>query len=304
MNPTALFRRHFSWIGSLLALSLFAGCGAPMANAARAISEIPPGTEEEVAAIKADPMAYLRQSLADASKIRTAKIKFQRQERLGLVPELRPVEHMDTEFREEPFSVRFTWTNKDSTYLQAVFVKGQNNDRVQLLPRRGLLGLKPSIANYPVDFAVTFQQSKKPVTDFGPRLMLERLFDRIEKAKPFGGTKIQYIGTASVGPGDELCHHIELLFPAGDEFPCKLIDLYVNQETRLPVAVYLWLTEEKRERTPKTLDAMYVYGEMTPNPALSDDNFVIESLEKLKGTDHADDDAPAAKASTETAKAK
>lgn len=274
-------------MASLLVVSAIpfaSGCGASTISTAREISEIPPGTEEEVAAIKANPLAYMNQSLVEARKVRSAKIKFQRQERLGLVPELRPVEHIDTNFREEPFSVRFTWTNDNSQYLQAVYIQGQNNNRVALLPRKGLLGLKPSIASYPVEFAVTFQQAKKPVTDFGPRLMLERLFDRVTKAEPFGGAKIQYAGSAVVGPGEELCHHIELLFPKGDEFACKLIDLYINTETRLPVGVYLWLTEEQRVRTPKTLDAMYIYGQLEPNPQLAESDFVIDKLDNARPT--------------------
>lgn len=252
------------------------GCGAKMEKTVTEIGEPPPGSEGEVARIKADPVDYMKKSLMEAREVKTARLKFQRQERLGLVPELRPAEHMDIEFREEPFSIRFTWTHENSEYIQAVFVKGRNDDKVALLPRKGLFGGKPSVVSYPVNFAVVFGKSKKPVTDFGPRLMLERLFDRVEKAKPFGGAKIQYVGMAKVGPGEEQCHHIELLFPEKDEFPCKLLDLYVNVQTRLPVAVYLWLTEEKRERTDKTLDAMYVYGQLQPNVTLSDDTFVID----------------------------
>jgi hypothetical protein len=255
-----------------------------MGDTVTAMKEPPPGSEAEIAVIKADPVAYMNKSLVEARKVKTARMNFQRQDRLGLVPELRPLERMRTDFRETPFSVRFTWIDKDSEYLQAVYVEGTNDNKVALLPRTGLFGGKPSVVSYPVNFAVAFGKSKKPITDFGPRLMLERLFDRIEKAKPFGGAKIQHVGVAKVGPGNEECHHIELLFPKKDEFPCKLLDLYVNINSRLPVAVYLWLTEEERKRTDQTLDAMYIYGEMQPNVTLSENDFVIDAHPKPKET--------------------
>ncbi len=275
-----------SRVSALLALSalflLGVGCGAKMAGGVTELSEPPPGSEREIERITADPVAYMRRSLAEATKVRTAKLLLHRQERLGLVPELKPAEHLQANFREEPFSVRFTWVDGDSEYLQALYVEGQNDNKVALLPRRGLFGSKPSQVSYPIDFAVAFQKSKKPITDFGPRQMLERLFDRIEKAKPFGGARIRYVAQAVVGPGEEKCHHIELLFPRGDEFPCKLIDLYVNIETRLPVACFLWLTEEARERTDKTLDAMYVYANLQPNVPLSEGDFVIDAQPEPK----------------------
>ncbi|MBX3397044.1 MAG: DUF1571 domain-containing protein [Phycisphaerae bacterium] len=264
-------------IATLLAATLCAaGCGAPMAGGVKEMEEPPKGSEEEIKAITADPVIYMNKCLTEARRVKSARIQFERQERLGLVPELRPAEKMRCEFREEPFSVRFTWTDEKPEYLQAVYVEGQNGNKVSLLPRVGLFGTRPNVVAYPADFAVTFGKSKKPITDFGPRLMLERLFDRIEKAKQFGGAKIRYTGLAVVGPGNEKCHHIELLFPKPDEFPCKLLDLYINIDTRLPVAVYLWLTEEDRVRTNKTLDAMYIYGLLEPNVPLSDDDFVID----------------------------
>lgn len=278
-----LARSGFAALLGMSALFLLsAGCGAKMAGGVTELSEPPPASETEIERITADPVAFMRKSLEEATKVRTAKLLLHRQERLGLVPELKPAEHLTANFREEPFSIRLTWMDDKSEYLQALYIEGQNDNKVALLPRYGLLGMKPSVVSFPVDFAVAFQKSKKPITDFGPRQMLERLFDRIEKAKPFGGARIRYVAQAVVGPGEEKCHHIELLFPRGDEFPCKLIDLYVNIETRLPVACFLWLTEEARERTDKTLDAMYVYANLQPNVPLSEGDFVIDAQPEPK----------------------
>jgi len=283
---TKLHTKHIIMTGLACQITCLAvGCaGAKMAEGVKDLGEPPAGSEREIAAITEDPVAYMRKSLTEARKVRTARITFHRQERLGLVPELRPLERMNTEFREEPFSVKFTWLDDESDYLQAVYVQGKNDNKVALLPRRGLFGGKGRVVSYPANFAVTFQKSKKPVTDFGPRLMLERLFDRVEKAKVCGGAKIKYVGASEVGPAVEKCHHIELIFPKDDEYPCKLIDLYVNMHTRVPVACYLWLTAEERERTSKTLDAMYIYGDMKHNVPLSDDDFLIEPAPEKKSS--------------------
>src|SRR5262249_23601553 len=70
------------------------------------------------------------------------------------------------------------------------------------------------------------------------------------------------------------CFYLELRYPPGDEFPCKLQDLYISTRTKLPVATYLWLPG-KEERTSATLDGMYLYSDLRPTE-LTDRNFVID----------------------------
>ncbi len=232
--------------------------------------------DEMVARIKADPMHLLRRSLTETQTIETLRLRFQRQSRLGFpVPALKPKEDMITEFRRSPFSVRFTWTHEDSDWAQCVYVEGQNDGKVVLMPRKGAFGMKPSLRKYPPHFAVLFHQSRNPITDFGPQRMMERTIDRIEKAQKLGELKMRYVGVADIGPAKEPCFHIEVIYPPQDEFECKLHDLYIHTNTFLPVASYLWLSRTD-ERSDDTLDAFYVYAQMQPNVPLSENDFVID----------------------------
>lgn len=222
-----------------------------------------------------DYMALLHESLTEAKKLKTLRLNFVRQERLGLLRELRPKEDINADYRDEPFSVRFTWNDADSEYRQCVYVHGREDNKVLLLPRKGLLGLPASVQKYPAEFAVTFQKARNPITDFGPRRMMERIIDRIEKARPHGDVIIKRLADANIGPANEACHHLELRFPEGDQYACKLQDLYISKSTKLPVATYLWIPG-KTERSDQTLDAMYVYADLRPNVELSDTDFVID----------------------------
>ncbi len=233
------------------------------------------GYEESLQAIRKDPTAYLAKSLEAASELDTLRTKFVRQERLGIFPRLMPAEHMIAEYRDEPFSVRFTWLDEDSEFAQCVYVEGQNNNNVALLPRKGFMGLPPAVQNYPAPWGVVFQKTRNPITDFGPRRMMERTLERIEKAKPHGEVKIMVRGVTEVGPEKTPSYHFEILYPKGDQYPCKLQDLYLSAKTDLPVETRLWLTEGD-ERTTETLDAIYQYSELRLNAEIGDQHFVID----------------------------
>lgn len=248
---------------------------------------VEPAELSELQRIQADPMAFFEKSLAETRKIDTFRSNFLRQERLGLAKKLMPAEHMVADYRDKPFSVRFTWSDEDSEYLQCVYIDGQNDNKVALLPRHGLFGLKPSVQSWPVPFAVAFHKTRNPITDFGLRRMMERTIDRIEKAKPHGNVRIKVMGIEDVAD-NQTCYHFELLYPQGDEFPCKLQDLYIDTETSLPVETRLWLTEGD-ERTPETLDAVYQYSDFQPHAEVTDEHFVIDINRKKVGLQDAEE---------------
>ncbi|HKQ49996.1 MAG TPA: DUF1571 domain-containing protein [Phycisphaerae bacterium] len=239
------------------------------------------GYENTTQRIKRDPIAYLNECLAETQKLKSFTTHFQRQERLGLIPQLKEQENIRAEFRDDPFSVRFTWMDEDSEYQQCVFVKGRNDDKVLLVPRKGLLGQPPAVQKYPAQFAVVFQKARNPITDFGPRRMMERILDRIEKARKHGEVAIKLVGAAEIGPRKEPCFHLELRYPPKDQFPCKLQDLYISTKTRLPVATYLWLPA-KEERTEASLDGMYAYNSLNDDVDHRDNVFVLDCVKKGK----------------------
>ncbi len=263
-----------------LTLGLAGACGAP-ATKGLPVRESIDSFEDRRAAIAKDPVAFFRESLAAARKIKSLTTIFERQERLGLIKQLRPIERIYTEYRDRPFSVRFTWVDENSEYKQCVFVEGANDGKVLLLPRRGLFGLPPSVGKYDPSLAVMFGKARNPITDFGPRRMIERTLDRIEKARPHGEVKIRLAKAVNdIGVSKEPCYHFEIRYPEGDEFTCKLHDFYISTRTKLPIATWLWLPDEE-ERSDASLDAMYVYHSLKTNVGLSAAAFRIDPNAEL-----------------------
>lgn len=262
---------------------LASGCG-PKAEVHLPAEKKLTGHDRSLQEIETDPVAFMERSLAETRKLQAFRLNFVRQERLGLIPVLQPIEHIDAFYRDDPFSVKFTWKDVESEYDQCTYVHGQNDNRVALLPRKGLFGAKPSVSNYSPEMAVAFKKARNPITDFGPRRLMERTLDRIQKAKTKGEVHIHARGVTELEETGRRCFHIELLYPVADEFPCKLQDLYINAETMLPEATYLWLTR-KAERTPETLDAMYVYDDIDRSHPMGENTFVICETGKEPGAD-------------------
>ena len=311
----------------LVAIALMAGCSKSKADIESRVepkletpvdNETPrlahqtdgnaPGAEDAVVGteahdpadqIEADPVGFIKRTLSEARKLETFRTLFLRQERLGLglFKELKPVENIIADYRDDPYSVRFTWTDEKSEYRQCVYIEGENRNRVALLPRRGLFGLKPGVANYAPKLGVTFHKTRNPITDFGPRRMMERTLDRIENAIPHGEVLFNFRGTVAIGPAEEPCYYLEMQFPAGDEFPCKLQDLYVHTKTHLPVATYLWLTD-RNERTDDTLDAMYLFSELERDAEVTNEHFIIDANMKEQARQEGLDDHSAHRAET------
>lgn len=265
--------------GLLVQVFQFTGCGQP--PIVRQEGARLDGYEQAMQRIQADPLAFLKESLAEARKLDRFTTDFCRQERLGVLQQLKPIEHIRAEYRREPLSIRFTWMDKDSEFRQCAYVAGENDDKVLLLPRVGAFGLPATVQKYPPTWAVLFGKSKFPMTDFGPRRLMEKTIDRIVKAEAFGKVRIAVQEPTLMGQHKEPCFHLEIRYPKGDPFTTKLQDLYVHAETRLPVATFLWLPG-KEERTSETLDAMYQYTGLTADAGLSDSDFRI-TVEQSSG---------------------
>jgi hypothetical protein len=278
----ALIRRNsvLMFTGWLAGAAVYVvGCGPPPIARVE-VARIEGYDQETAKRIQLDPVAFLDESLAETQELEQFTTDFCRQERLGVLNQLRPIEHIRAEYRTSPLSIRFTWQDRDSEFRQCAYVAGLNDDKVLLLPRAGVLGLPPDIEKYPPTWAVLFGKSKFPMTDFGPRRLMEKTIDRVKKAETFGKAKITLKEPAEIGPTKEPCFHLEIRYPQGDPFVTKLQDLYIHMQTRLPVATFLWLPG-KEERCSETLDAMYEYGNLRPTDELGDANFLIDM--KLAG---------------------
>ncbi|MEE8168968.1 MAG: DUF1571 domain-containing protein [Phycisphaerae bacterium] len=254
-------RRFGFWVLSLVC----AGCGS--ASVELKIGEVRDDPAALEASLRSDPMSHLSHAEQLAGKLTHYRLTFYRQERLGLIPQLRPRERIAATFRVEPFSVKFVWLDEDSEYCEALFVRGAHDDRVLLLPRRGLFGMAPSVGRYPPELGVTFHKARNSITEFGLQRMIFRTIKRIENAEANGGVTVRYVGRRDVE--DVPVYHIEILYPPDDPWPNNRQDLFLDVETGLPVGTSLWLPDDQ-------LDATYLYLHCeSPEAPFDDSAFMI-----------------------------
>ncbi len=232
---------------------------------AAGVAETPPSSDPQASAV-----GYLKYVGEKTKGLKQYRVTFIRQERLGVVPALRKQERIAAAFRAEPFSVHFGWLEADSEYSQAAFVRGENQDKVLLLPRSGLLGLPPSVGKFNPQDAVTFQKSRNPITDFGLARMMERTLQRIEAAERGGGAIVVYRGVETAGTEKRPAHRFSISLPKSDPYSNKQMELFIDQQTELPSGAYMRLPDGK-------LDAMYLYEDVLTDVQLTAADFEIRT---------------------------
>ena len=116
-----------------------------------------------------NPRVLLSEAGTAAEEVRSARMHFYRQERLGLFDRLRPIERIEALYRADPHSVYFRWLDEDTSLSECAYVADRNNGKVLLKNRKGLFGGPGSVTALAPELAVTFKQAKMPITEFGPR---------------------------------------------------------------------------------------------------------------------------------------
>lgn len=230
----------FGEIATVLALSLLAGCstGARRTHPASAGPASAPATQ---ASNSNEPMSILRASLARCQTLAGYQIVFHRQERRGLLNKLSDWEDIKVCYRKEPCSVKMTWLDPASEYQECVYVQGTNEDKVTVLPRKGLFGMAAVPISVPPEMAVTMGKSLRPITEFGLAFMVRHTLESIDQAKGFGEVKVTYEGLATVDKIGVKAHHVAICYPKGSGHSARQ-DIYIDVATGYPVGSYQWLS--------------------------------------------------------------
>lgn len=147
---------------------------------------LPAEVDSRAAAIRQDPVAYLRQVAERCRGLEQYTLTFVRYERRGLFQTLHGPEHIRCWFRRSPFSVRMRWLDPDVKYGETVYVAGQADDRVRFVTRTWNPPLRPPPAVNRVDLQtpVLWGESKRPLTDFGLERMMDQTLESLAAAGP------------------------------------------------------------------------------------------------------------------------
>lgn len=247
------------------------GCSAPgPAVSFSTIANASPAAIETGQRIAADPEAFLREARTRCEALPAYEVDFYKQERLGLfVKKLQPEEHMRVKFRARPFSVKMTMLNEDHEFAETLYVEGENDNKLRCRRRKGLLGGRPPIQDFPPDFAVQFGRSINPITDFGVARLMQRVLSTLEEARAAGaGPEVVYRGIAELEYDALPVHHVSLQYPQAAPIPSLKVDLLFHVDTLLPAASYVRPGGER-------LQGRYVYTRFDLHPEFGDGAFEL-----------------------------
>ncbi len=260
-------RAEWAWL-VLFALCI-GGCSAPAPTVNfSTIANAPPAAIKAGRRIAADPEAFLREVRARCDALAAYEVDFYKQERLGLfVKKLQPEEHMRVKFRVQPFSVRMTMLNEDHEFAETLYVEGENDGKLRCRRRKGLLGGRSAIQDYPPSFAVQFGKSVNPITDFGVARLMQRVIMTLEEARAAGAEpEVVYRGIAELEYDALAVHHVSLQYPQTAPIPSLKVDLLFHVDTLLPAASYVRPGGER-------LQGRYIYTRFDLHPEFGDGAF-------------------------------
>lgn len=225
-------------------------------------------TDAKAEAVRADPLAYLREVLENCRDLEQYTVDFTRQERRGLwLKNLRAPEHIACKFRREPFSIYMKWTDPDIKYGESTYVAGQENDQVRFVPRHGLFGLPPAVTRVDLETPVTWGEARYPLTDFGLERMMERTMANVARAGD--DVSISYRGLTTLAESDRVAHFLKLEFPPA-LFRTPVQELFIDVETDLPTCTRVLYESGE-------LEAAYVWENVDPGARFTDEDFLLDA---------------------------
>src|SRR5262249_18772639 len=189
--------------------------------------------------------------------------------------QLQSPEEMEVAFREQPYSVALRWTKGARRAERAVYVAGQNNDKllVRPTPRWHLMARlagrldKDGVATIDVDGDDARQSGRFTVKEFGMYQGLARLFTDWKAAEDRGALHVEYMGEQVVPEtGGRTCYVLRrtrFLKPERDGVTEQV--LYVDKEN--------WLQVGSVANGDRGLIGAYFYRDIQINPAFQPDAF-------------------------------
>lgn len=223
--------------------------------------------EERAEVVRRDPRTYLRTVYLNCTGLAEYTLVFTRQERRGLLRTLTPPERIQVWFRRAPFSVRMKWLDEDVKYGESVFVRGQFDDQVRFVTRRWSPPLlpPPQVNRVAVNVPAMFGEARRPVTDFGLELLMERTLAAFTAARDDG--LLVYEGVVTHAGTGRRAHRLRLEYNP-NKFPVPTQELYIDVATDLPLGTVLRLANGQ-------LDASYTYAELDTTVRLTENDFLL-----------------------------
>jgi len=264
---------------TLLPLSLTLGCATavpagPHAEIATVTDDgaaLPP-EDKLVTLARTEPLAFLEACIRRYDReVKGFTCLLIKQERIN--GDLLKPEEMKVAFRDDPHSVLMEWQKGERRAKRVLYVKGENNDKIIVLPA-GLLG-RTGTWERPVDGEEARASGRYPLSEFGIRLGTLRTLAAWQAAAKRGSLKVEYLGDQKVPElGGRVCH---VLKRGGYEKPeddgITESTFFFDKETWLQLGSIL------KGEEGKTI-ATYFFRDLEVNPKFDADSFSRKAVER------------------------
>lgn len=223
----------------------------PIPGSARPLAAVSPADVDR----SVDPRQILQDSLARCKSLDGYEILFHVRERTGIWGKMSEWARIQVYYRRDPQAIKMVWLEGQS-YSEALYVDGRNDNRLIVMPKRGMLGLPPKPVSIAPQTAVTMGKTLRPITDFGLAELIRVSLREIERAASVGGAQVTYGGMDAPPDLPDRGHRVTITWPEGFADAARQ-DIYISPQTGYPVAAYFWEPDGD-------LLAAYLYGEPHP----------------------------------------
>jgi len=186
---------------------------------------------------------------------------------------LKPLEVVEVHFREQPFSVFMSWKQGAGKAQRALYVEGENNNKMKARPA-GFLLQNLGIFTRDIDAPDVRASGRYLVTQFGIKLGTVRTLNAMLSAKGRNVLHVEYKGVFRVpDTGDRLCYKIVRTpyDPPEDLEGVNELTIYIDTETWLQVGSILKDSAGK-------LIAEYFFRNIKLNPTFKANQFKLSTL--------------------------
>lgn len=180
-------------------------------------------------------------------------------------------EEVQVYFREHPFSVFMRWLHGANEAKCALYVQGQNDDKVLALPAgwREFTGVWRKDPSGPE----AKRSSRYPINEFGMQVAMKRTLDSWRKAKAKHTLHVEYLGLYRVSQaGDRECYkfHRHPYTPPEEDGIADFV-MYIDRENWLQVGSILHGVDGR-------LIAEYYFRDIHLNPQFAPNQFDPSAL--------------------------
>jgi Protein of unknown function (DUF1571) len=218
----------------------------------------------------ADPFVFVNRCLERYDReVRGYSAVLYKQERID--GRLYPPEKVQVYFKEQPFSVFMRWLHGARKAQCALYVEGQNGNKVLALPY-GLLGHLGVFEKSPTGEEAN-QSGRYPISEFGLKKGTERVLKHWRVARAQEALHVEYLGLYRVPEaGDRDCYKIRRTrYSHPEDNGVTELTLYIDRETWLQVGSVLRGAEGQ-------LIAEYFFRDVRVNPEFTADQFMRSAL--------------------------